>query len=268
VIAAITTRLLSRLWMMTLLPGAFVLFIAYLFVAMIGPLGGFAPIQWVLQTLPRLGQVLGSQAIDIASDAGMASIAHVHPAVGIALLIWPLTLASAALAGLVESGEADLLMSRGVPRRAPFLAALAALILGCCVIATAQWLGTLLGFLLNETEEAAPVARFLGAAMINALLAAAMGCVALLVSALASERGQVLVIAVALWLLSYFNGTVAPIFDSLAWLQPWSLHGHCHPQILVATGQIPWTDLALLAAVGIGTAAAGSMAWSRRDIRA
>jgi hypothetical protein len=95
-----------------------------------------------------------------------------------------------------------------------------------------------------------------------------MGSVAVLLSTVSSERGRVIAIGAALWILNYFNAQVAPIFKSLRWLEPWSLQGHSNPQSIVSSGQIRMGDLAIIAAVTVVCLALSMGVWHRRDIRA
>jgi ABC-type transport system involved in multi-copper enzyme maturation permease subunit len=265
--ATLTLRLLRRLWPLLAMPCALCWLFAFVFLAMIEPLGGLGPIVAFLRNVPRIGRLLGSQEVDITSLEGLASVAYVHPIVAIMMAVWPLSAASAALAGQVESGEADLVLSRAVPRRTMLFAGGVTLLAGCLAIAASMLLGTLAGLTLVHPPEAFPVARFAAAASLNGLFAFTLGSVFLLISSAASDRGQVLGWGVALWFASYFNGSVSPIFDSLEFLGPWSLHGHARPQQIVSSGAADLTGLAILGGVAAACLVLASIIWARRDIR-
>jgi ABC-type transport system involved in multi-copper enzyme maturation permease subunit len=265
--AALTRRLFARLWPLLVIPPVLAMGLSYLFIALIEPLGGVGILQTVLRMTPRIGQLLGSNEIDPTSSAGIASIAYVHPLMSFLLLVWPLALASSTLGGDVESGEADLILSRAVPRRSMFLAALLALVASAVLMAAAAWCGTALGAAHARHEQAIPLLRFAGAASVNAILVLATGGALLLLSACSSDRGRILGLGALLWVANFFCGAVAPLFESLAFLQRFSIQGHARPQAIVATGLFPWGDTALLACIAIASASAAAWIWSRRDLR-
>lgn len=263
----LTARLLQRLWPILLPLSALCGGVAFLFVALIEPMGGLGIFETVLRMTPRIGQLLGSNEIDPTTSAGIASIAYVHPFVAILMAAWPLSVAAAALGGDVESGEADLLLSRAVPRRAMFQAAVATLLAGALAMCASLWLGTALAQWISPPEDPMPLGRFAAAAVVNAVLIASTGGVLLLLSAGSSERGRILATGAGLWLLNFFAGVVAPLFPSLAFLRLYSLQGHARPQAVIASGQIPWPDTGVLLTVGVAGLSAAALVWSRRDVR-
>ncbi|MBN1478409.1 hypothetical protein JXA47_16770, partial [Candidatus Sumerlaeota bacterium] len=117
------------------------------------------------------------------------------------------------------------------------------------------------------SDEALPLGRFALASLDSIVLTLAMGAVMILLSTLSSERGRVIAIGAALWILNYFNAQVAPIFHSLRWLEPWSLQGHSHPQAIVAEGNIRAEDLAILLVIAAVCVILSTAIWHRRDIR-
>jgi ABC-type transport system involved in multi-copper enzyme maturation permease subunit len=265
--ATLALRLLSRLWPILAFCGAMTFAFAFLFIALIEPLGGVGLLQSVMRMVPRIGQMLGSAEIDPTSIGGFASIAYVHPLISVLFLVWPLAVAASALAGDVESGEADLILSRAVPRRAMLQAAGLTVLAGAVALGVLQWLGTAIGVWVAVPSEAMPLGRFAGAAAVNALLVISMGGVLTLISALSSDRGRVIAAGVALWFVNFFCGAAAPMFKSLAWLKPWSLQGHVRPQSVVSTGHLPHFDNAVLLAVAVAGFALAAWVWARRDIR-
>jgi ABC-type transport system involved in multi-copper enzyme maturation permease subunit len=262
---ALTRRLLQRLWPLLALSCVAVFFIAHLFVVLIEPLGGIAIFQYVLRNAV-IAQIVGAAEIDMTTLAGVASIAYIHFLVLLILAVWPISIAATALAGDIELGEADLILSRAVPRRAPLIAAWVTLLIGAAALGASLWLGTALGDLLLSDENL-PLRRFALAALDSVLLTLAMGAVAILLSTLSSERGRVIALAAALWILNYFNAQVAPIFQSLRWLEPWSLQGHSNPQSIVAAGHLRTGDFAIIAAIIAACLILSAVVWHRRDIR-
>ncbi|MBN1478530.1 hypothetical protein JXA47_17385, partial [Candidatus Sumerlaeota bacterium] len=138
---ALTRRLLQRLWPLLALSCVAVFAIAHLFVILIEPLGGIGLIQSVLRNA-AIAQILGASEIDMSTLAGVASIAYIHFLVLMILAIWPIAIASTALAGDIELGEADLILSRAVPRHASLIAAWMTLLIGAGALGASLWLGT------------------------------------------------------------------------------------------------------------------------------
>jgi hypothetical protein len=259
---------LGRLWPLIALPAAVLMLFSLLFVVMIEPIGGLAIVTSIIRSVPAIERIMGVAGVDYTTHAGIAAIAYIHPLTAILLLVWPLGLAAATLVGEIETGVADLLLCRAVPRGAMFRSAAVTLCVGTVVLSLAMWVGTALGAALTHFPADLPVGRFALAAVTQGVAVFALGSVALLLSAMSEDRGRLLVVAVALWVVDYFNGRLSPIFASLGWLRRWSVQGHCRPVTVIDTGNLLWGDLAVLLAISVAALILGAILWRRRDIRA
>ena len=118
----LTLHLLRRLWPILVASSALLMLLPFLLVVLIEPLGGLDLIAGFIAQSPLASMMWGRMAAggaDINSHTGFASFAYVHPFSAIIMLVWPLSVATAALAGEVETKFADQLLDEaGRLRRA------------------------------------------------------------------------------------------------------------------------------------------------------
>jgi hypothetical protein len=129
-----------------------------------------------------------------------------------------------------------------------------------------MFLGTALGWQVAQIQEPFQAGRFLAAGALAALHMAALGSVALVVSAMLSDRWRVISICVGLWLVNYFNGRLAPAFADIRWLMPWSLEGQYAPVSAITQGQVWLSHLLIEGGVAVGATLVALWIWRRRDI--
>ena len=263
----LTLHLLRRLWPFLAIPVVLLSTVTALFVLLIEPMGGVTMMARFVNAVPAISRMVEATGMDFTSRAGIAVGAYVHPFTAAMLALWALSVGVASLAGDVESGYADQVLSRAVPRHATLIASIITLFIGAVLIGAAMCLGTAIGAWLSEGTDPLPLRRFFLAGVQVTIIVAAMGSVAILVSTLSSDRGRVVAICAVLWLANYFNGKIAPIFESLQWLVPWSIEGHYRPVHTVNSGQIDSLDVVVLLMVVTACLGAAFWVWHRRDIQ-
>lgn len=263
----LTLHLLRRLWPFVAIPVVLLSFVTALFVLLIEPMGGVAMMARLVRAVPAVSRLVEASGMDVSTRAGIAAGAYVHPFTSAMLALWAFSVGVASLAGDVESGFADQVLSRAVPRRAMLMASIITLFVGAILIGLAMWAGTATGAWLSGDPEPLPLHRFFLACVQVILLAAAMGSVGILTSTLSSDRGRVVAVCAVIWLANYFNGRISSIFELIEWLNPWSLEGHYRPVHTVNSGVIAPVDVAVHLAVIAACLLMAAWVWHRRDIQ-
>ncbi|HEY1479601.1 MAG TPA: ABC transporter permease subunit [Gaiellales bacterium] len=172
-----------------------------------------------------------------------------------------------AIAGELEGGTLELVLSRPVSRARYLLSWIAVLGAGAAAIALAYSLGCILAWELVRPADGhlEPWAMLLSAIYTSFLLAAIAGA-SLLASALSSERGRALSWAAGIVVGTYawnFLLSLVSALRPLARLSPWWYYA---PGSVVEGGAIPWLDAAVLLALALASTALATWIFCRRDL--
>jgi ABC-2 type transport system permease protein len=172
-----------------------------------------------------------------------------------------------AIAGELEAGTLELVLTRPVSRVRYLLSWIAVLVPGAAGIALAYSLGCIIAWeLFHPAGGHVHPWYMLASAVYTALLLSAIAGVSLLASSLSSERSRALTWAAALVIGSYAWNFLLSLVSSLrplARVSPWWYYA---PGALIDRGSVPWADGAVLLAITLGTGAAALVVFTRRDL--
>ncbi len=208
---------------------------------------------------------------DLLGDLGPTSLATFgmgHPL--LYALSWTLllTTGSGAIAGEVDRGTADLLLTLPVTRRAVYISTSLAWVLGALLVSFAAPLGLWLGELVCPLSQPLELVRFWPVAVNLLGLNLSVAGLTMLVSSLLSRRAVAVGIVLAALLASDLIKFLAQFWPAV---RPFSFLGFQHyyrPLPVVRSGQLPVADLAVLLSVALAAWLAGLWYFSRRDIPA
>ncbi len=170
---------------------------------------------------------------------------------------------SGAIAGEEERGTLDLLLSNPVTRTRVYIEKAAAFVVAVLITALALWLSTVVMAAVIKADVD-PV-NVLAAATNSALLALAIGSVALALGAATGSRATAGGIAAAVAIVSYIVNAYAPLVSALNSLKPLSMLFYYADGRPVVNGFQPGNELALLV-FSAAVAAVGLWAFLRRDL--
>jgi ABC-2 type transport system permease protein len=172
-----------------------------------------------------------------------------------------------AIAGELEAGTLELVLSRPVSRVRYLLSWIAVLVPGAAGIALAYSLGCIIAWeLFHPAGGHVHPWYMLESAVYTALLLSAIAGVSLLASSLSSERSRALTWAAALVIGSYAWNFLLSLVSSLrplARVSPWWYYA---PGTLIDRGSVPWADAAVLLAITLVSGAAALVVFTRRDL--
>jgi ABC-2 type transport system permease protein len=236
--------------------------------------------------------ILGGDWIDLRNARDVLSIGLVHPFLQTVLCVWGVGRAAGAIAGEIDRGTMELLLSQPIHRRsiivAHLLADLVIIPLLCLSIWAGLWLGVA-AFGRVDFHAAADVRELsvnpfeYGPPLVNtAALVFAVSGVTMAISACGRFRGRVMGAAVLVVLIQFLVNAIGQMWPRAAVLRPLTVFFYYQPQRVILQGQ--WTVdpaaswhsgwhlplyawFVLLAVGGLGYALALAI-FSRRDLPA
>jgi ABC-2 type transport system permease protein len=193
--------------------------------------------------------ILGGDWIDLRNARDVLSIGLVHPFVQTVLCVWGVGRAAGAIAGEIDRGTMELLMSQPIHRRSLIVAHILADLVIIPVLCLSLWAGLWIGvaaFGRIDFHAAADVRNLsinpfeYGPALVNAAaLVIAVSGVTLAISAAGRFRGRVMGIAVLVVLLQFLVNAIGQMWPRDAVLRPLTVFFYYQPQRVVLTGR--WT---------------------------
>lgn len=193
-----------------------------------------------------------------------------HPFILLMFSAWAIARGSGAVAGELEKGTMDLVMSRPVSRTSFLAAQVAVGLLGLALMVAAMVLGNLAGSRYN-TLESPPSAFSLGKPGLNLLAFGwAIYGYAFLLSAGDIVRWRPNLIASVVTLAMFIGLVVAsiPSLEDWKWLEKVSIFKAFNPVEVITKGESLAFNAGLLGAIGAAGVAGGFLIFLRRDLPA
>jgi ABC-type transport system involved in multi-copper enzyme maturation permease subunit len=208
---------------------------------------------------PFLQALVSSQLLGGFSAHGLVAFGWNHPvshALGTAPAI---VLASGAIAGEIETGAIELVLSQPLSRASYFIGQILFAAASLALVSLTGLLGTVLGQRAFHMEPFGH-GPLLALATDYALLMIAAFGITMLFSAWGREGGRVASAGFAIVLLSYFAQAIGRLWTRAAWILPWTLHDSFVPQKILVEHAAAGRQLAVLGSVAI---VALGLAWAR-----
>jgi ABC-2 type transport system permease protein len=227
----------------------------------------------IIQTL------MGGESIRPDTAQDMLSIGYVHPLTQTILCIWAIGRAAGAVAGEIDRGTMELLLSQPLSRPrlllAHLLVDLLTIPLLCLSLWGGTWLGTWLAGLLDQTNpklRVDPLAFGPSLFSVGLLLFAVSGYTMWL-SAAGRFRGRVLGLAVLLTLVQFLINVVGQMWPAMEPLRPLTVFYYYQPQPIILQADWlsdakVWGRFGVLLAVGVCGYLGALWTFTRRDLPA
>lgn len=216
---------------------------------------------------PFVRQIVGPSIAAVMSYAGVAAIGYFHVAVTAAIVGLAVAIGTEPAAE-VESGFADLLLARPVPRRAVILRSVVVLLVGLTLVVAAMVSGTWAGatFIAPESARRPEPALVVSLAVNLWALGLAWGGIALAIASASRRRivaGAVTGLAALILFLLDYLGRIWPPADPAARLSPFR---YCSGLDLVAGKDLPAEHLVVLLGIALAGWAVALAVYGERDI--
>jgi ABC-2 type transport system permease protein len=223
--------------------------------------------------------LIGGEGVGIDRAFDMMSIALVHPMTQLILCIWAIGRASGAIAGEIDRGTMELLLSQPIRRTQVILAHFLVDCIAIPLICLAMWLGIwwgtwLLGFqsATNASLYVNPYRFLLGLPSIAGLVFA-VGGVTMWISAAGRSRTRVLGVAVLVILLQFLINVIGQMWQPMEAWRPWTIFRWYQPQAVVLhadslSSRETYVSWCVLFGVGLLGWTLATLRFRRRDLPA
>jgi ABC-2 type transport system permease protein len=214
-------------------------------------------------------RALGGKSADMSSTSLEVAFWK-HPFIILIVLSWAVSRGSASVAGEVERGTMDLVLSRPVSRSAYLAAQALAAIVGIVVLGAAMVAGNLVGSRFNTVESPPGLAALcLAASSLMVLAFSVFGYTALL-SSVSSVRWLVTLAASFLTIAGFIAQVVAniPTLEAYKWLEKLSIFTAYDPvESALYAANLPF-NAAVLGGIGLAGLVLGWIVFQYRDLPA
>lgn len=212
--------------------------------------------------------VLGADLVGDLTPTTMATFGLAHPLLYAFAWILLIAMGSAAIAGEIDWGTADWLLTLPVSRATVYFSTSAACLLAAVGIGCAPLVGLWLGVQLWPRAGPLDFGRLWPLTPNFVALNVCVAGLALLASSLVARRGKAVGLVLACLLVSDLVNILTQFW---AVLRPIKFLGFLHyyrPLPVVRSGELPWANIAILLGVAAIAWLAGLRCFCRRDIPA
>ena len=222
----------------------------------------------------RVAQAIGGPSVTEASSGSLAVAFWRHPLMLLILCTWPIARGSGAVAGEVERGGMDLVLSRPVSRTTYLAAQVAAALAGMAVLAAALVAGLMASARLHPVESPPTWPAMAYPALNVVALGMAIFGYTLLASAVDVVRWRATLIGSGLTIGAFVLLVLAQIFaqfpslEHLKTVDRFSIFRAFDPAEALVAGRSLATNAAVLGAVALAGIVAAWLAFARRDLPA
>jgi hypothetical protein len=261
---------LLRFWTLRILPAwAFIALIIFLFqIAICGIVHDNESVKTFLQFIDVLPSfikaILGGEALQIGNVSGLIAIGYQHPMVLTLYMLFAVGVPTALLAGGVQNGTMELILSRQATKTHVYVCAGLITVTGMFALVMVMFTGTVAATNIYDFGQPIPLYSFFKIAIIGGMLASAVGGVSLL-SAACFRRGTAVGLTVAYLAVNYFISIIADWWPRMKWLSPATIFHYVHgPEIF--NGAWPVGDFCVLVSLLVVSSLLGGVIWYRRDL--
>jgi ABC-2 type transport system permease protein len=261
---------LLKFWTLRILPiWLLIATIIFLFqVAICGILHDNESVKIFLQfidKLPFAKSVLGGEALQLGNVSGLIAIGYNHPLVLILYMLFAVGVPTGLLAGEVQKGTMELILSRHVAKNHTYIFAGLITVTGMFALVLVMFLGTIFATNLYDFGQAIPLYSFFKAAVNGGLLASAVGGIALLAAA-CFQRNTAVWLTVAYLMVNYFISVIAEWWPLINFLTPITIFHYVDGQKIFSGAGWPFGDMTVLVSILAVSTFLGGVIWSRRDL--
>jgi ABC-2 type transport system permease protein len=206
----------------------------------------------------------GSRNANLFAPLNFVAFGFLHPLFLVLTLTMGVSIGTAAVAGDVESGRAELLYPRPIRRSAVLDARLGVWVAAQVTVVAVGVAGSWLGTRFSHDLRGVDATLYARVALEYLSLAAVFGAIAFLASAMTRTRGHALSVTVGVAALAYLVNFVALLWHPVAWAQHLTPFGYYTP--LDSLDHINVGHVVLLLAVAILLLASARWFLERRDL--
>lgn len=211
-------------------------------------------------------EAVGGEILDISGTSGFIAITYQHPLVLALYMIFAVSVPTGLLAGHVQSGTMELILSRSVTKNQIYICTCVLTLVGMLTLVVVMFLGTVAGVNICNFEDEVSLWPFFRASIVGGLLSGTAAGVALLASATFRNRGRAVGLAMTYFIVNYFVGLIADWWPRAKFMGPVSIFYYLDTRKILLETAWPISDMCVLGSILIVTVIAGGIIWNRRDL--
>jgi ABC-2 type transport system permease protein len=219
-----------------------------------------------LDMLPSfIKTALGGEALKVGNVSGLIAIGYQHPLVLTLYMLFAVGVPTGLLAGEVQKGTMELILSRHVTKTQVYICAGLITITGMFALVLVMFCGTVFATSMYEFGQDVPLYSFFKAAINGGILASAAGGIALLAAA-CFQRNTAVWLTVAYLIVNYFVSVIAEWWPRMKWLYPTTIFYYVDGKKIFSEAGWPLGDIFVLVSILVVSTLLGGVIWSRRDL--
>jgi len=262
---------LLRFWTLRILPAWFLIaLIIFLFqLAVCGIVHDNERVKAMLQYIDMLPAFIkaffGGKALQYGNIAGLITIGYQEPFVLLLYMLFAVGVPTALLAGEVQRGTMELILSRKTSKIHVYICAGLITVVGMYALVIVMFMGTVVSTNLYEFDQEVPLYRFFKLAVNGGILASAVGGIALLAAA-CFRRSMAVSLTVAYLVVNYFIMIITQWWPRMKWLDPVTIFNYVDGGKIFIEPAWPVIDMCVLISLLVVSTVLGGLVWWRRDL--
>lgn len=217
-----------------------------------------------LDMFPFIKSVLGGDYLQAGNTSALITIGYKHPFVLFLYMFFAVSVPTGLLAGEVQKGNMELILSRRVTKLHVYICAGLITVAGMFALTMIMFSGTAAAVHIYDFGKPIPLDMFFRIAIDGGLFASTAGAIALLCASIFASRTTAIGAAVAFLVINYFISIVSEWWPRMSFLKSATLFAYVGgPQIV--TGW-PTVNMCVLAAILLLAGLSGAIIWNRRDL--
>lgn len=218
-----------------------------------------------LDMFPFIKTVLGGEALQVGNVSGLIAIGYQHPLVLTLYMLFAVGVPTGLLAGEVQKGTMELILSRQVTKTHVYICAGLITVTGMFALVLVMFIGTVFAINIYEFGQEVPLYSFFKAAVNGGILASAVGGIALLAAA-CFQRNTAVWLTVTYLVVNYFVSIIAEWWPRMKWLYPSSIFYYVDGNRIFNEAGWPFDNMFVLLLILLVSTLLGGVVWSRRDL--
>jgi ABC-2 type transport system permease protein len=262
---------LLRFWTFRILPAwCFIAFWIFLFQLIIcGIVHDNENVKAFLQYIDILPSFvksfMGGEALKVGNIEGLIAIGYNDPLVLTLYMLFAVGVPTALLAGEVQKGTMELILSRDATKTHVYICAGLITVIGMYALVLVMFLGTVAATNIYEFSQKVSLYFFFKKAVVGGMLASAVGGIALMAAA-CFTRGTAVWITVVYLIINYFAAFVADWWPRMKFLAPATIFHYVDGPEIYHETLWPVGDMGVLLLLLVVSTVAGGVIWARRDL--
>jgi ABC-2 type transport system permease protein len=220
-----------------------------------------------LERMPGfIKEAVGGEVMNIDSMTGFIAITYQHPIVLALYMTFAVCVPSGLLAGHVQSGTMELILSRSVTKNQVYICTCILTLVGMVALVAVMFLGTVVGINICNFDSEIAIRPFFRAAVVGGLLSGSAAGVSLFAAAAFHSRSKAVGVSMSFFIVSYFVSLIAELWPRAEFLGPISIFYYIDTRKILIDTAWPIHDMSVLGSILIITVIAGGIIWNRRDL--